>query len=97
MSPRSAMHLAMGEAFPSLIVSAGILTTAGLALAATSSLSGFVAGLGLLLGRGAILSLVLVTCFLPALLIFLDPLVRRTTWRARFFTPTQKAGHHEHA
>lgn len=96
MSPRSAMHLAMGEAFPSLIVSAGILTTAGLALAATSSLSA-VAGLGLLLGRGAILSLVLVTCFLPALLIFLDPFVRRTTWHARFFTPTQKAGHHEHA
>lgn len=86
MSARSAMHLAMAEAFPSLLVSAGILTTAGLALAATSSLSA-VASLGLLLGRGAVLSLVLVTCFLPALLVFCDGFVRRTTWHAGFFVP----------
>lgn len=85
-SARSAAYMALGETFPSLLVSAGILATAGFALAATSSLSA-VASLGLLLGRGAILSLTLVTCFLPALLILLDGAIRRTTWKAGFFVP----------
>ena len=64
-------------------VSAGILATAGFALAFSSTLSA-VASLGLLLARGAILSFALVTCFLPALLVLLDGAIRRTTWRADF-------------
>ena len=39
---------------------------------------------GLLLARGALLSLTLVTCFLPALLVLLDRVIRRTTWHANF-------------
>ncbi len=82
---RSAMRSALGEAFPSILVSALILSTAGFALGMTSSLSA-VQSLGLLLGRGALLSLVMVTCFLPGLLVYLDGIVRRTTWHANFFT-----------
>lgn len=87
--PRRAVYKALGDAFPSLGVSAGILATAGFALSLTSSLSA-VASLGLLLGRGALMSLVLVTCFLPGLLVYLDGLIRRTTWHADFFRTGEK-------
>lgn len=89
--PRRAVRLALGETFPSLLVSAAILATAGFALAATSSMSA-VATLGLLLGRGALLSLALVTCFLPGLLVYLDGFIRRTTYHAQFFLPSDKGG-----
>ena len=80
---RKAAHLALGETFPSLLVSASILATAGFALGFASSISA-VSSLRLLLARGALLSLALVTCFLPALLVLLDRVIRRTTWRANF-------------
>lgn len=80
---RPAVARALGETFRSLVVSAGILATAGFALSVSSSI-GAVSTLGLLLARGAILSVVLVTCFLPGLLIALDGVIRRTTWKAGF-------------
>lgn len=81
--PRQAVHAALGESFRSLVVSAGILAIAGFALAASSSISA-VSSLGFLLGRGALLSLLLVTCLLPALLVLFDGAIRRTTWKADF-------------
>ena len=72
---RKAAHLALGETFPSLLVSAGILATAGFALGFSSSMSA-VSSLGFLLARGALLSLTLVTCFLPALLVLLDRVIQ---------------------
>lgn len=83
---RRAAHLALGETFPSLLVSASILATAGFALGFASSMSA-VSSLGLLLARGALLSLALVTCFLPALLVVLDRIIKRTTWHADFASP----------
>ena len=80
---RKSAHLALGETFPSLLVSASILATAGFALGFASSMSA-VSSLGLLLARGALLSLALVTCFLPALLVLLDGVIRRTTLHADF-------------
>ncbi|MDO4290548.1 MAG: MMPL family transporter [Eggerthellaceae bacterium] len=80
---RAAVTRALGETFRSLLVSAGILATAGFALSVSSSI-GAVSTLGLLLARGAILSVILVTCFLPGLLIALDGVIRRTTWKAGF-------------
>ncbi len=81
---REAVRRSLGETFPSLLVSAGILATAGFALGVTSTLTA-VQVLGLLLGRGALISLVMVTCFLPGLLIYLDGPIRKTTRRAGFF------------
>lgn len=83
-----AMRHALAVAFPSLLVSALILSTAGFALGVTSSLSA-VQSLGILLGRGALISLAMVTCFLPGLLVYLDGFVRRLTWHADFFTRKQ--------
>ncbi len=80
---RAAIHRALGETFPSLLVSAGILATAGFALYASSAIAA-VSSLGMLLARGALISLVLVTCLLPALLVYADGIVRRLTWRPGF-------------
>lgn len=80
---REAVYKALGETVPSLIVSAGILASAGIALGVTSSIS-VVSLLGFLLARGAIISLVMVTCFLPALLVVFDGPIRITTWKSGF-------------
>ena len=80
---REAVGRALGETFRSILVSACILATAGFALTASSTIAA-VSTLGLLLGRGALLSLVLVTCFLPGLLIVFDGVIRRTTYHANF-------------
>ena len=82
--PKEAIRNALGETFVSLIVSAGILASAGFALAAATSMSA-VASLGFLLGRGTLISLVMVTCFLPALLVYCDGFIWRTTHKAGFF------------
>lgn len=86
MPARQAIYKALGETVPSLIVSAGILASAGFALGVTSSIA-VVALLGFLLARGALISLVMVTCFLPALLVYFDGPIRVTTWKAGFFKP----------
>ena len=90
--PRPAMRHALGETFVSLVVSAGILSSAGFALAAATPLSA-VASLGLLLGRGALISLAMVTCFLPALLVYGDGIIRRTTRKAGFSTGSGTGTH----
>lgn len=89
--PKEAVRHALGETFVSLVVSAGILASAGFALSLTTSLSA-VASLGFLLGRGALLSLVMVTCFLPALLVYGDGIIRRTTYKADFYLGEGAAG-----
>lgn len=94
MPARQAAYKALGETVPSLIVSAGILASAGFALGITSSIA-VVRLLGFLLARGALISLVMVTCFLPALLVYLDGPIRLTTWKAGFFRGKDAcAGHH---
>ena len=82
--PREAIRHALGDSFVSLAVSAGILSSAGFALSATTSLSA-VSSLGFLLGRGTLISLFMVTCFLPALLVYGDKLIQRTTRNADFY------------
>ena len=89
--PREAVRHALGETFLSLLVSAGILSSAGFALSVTTSMSA-VSSLGFLLGRGALISLVMVTCFLPALLVYGDGIIRRTTLKAQFYTETGGSG-----
>lgn len=69
---------AMAETFPSILVSAAILSAAGFCLYATSS-NPIVSQLGLLLGRGTLLSFVLVVFFLPAVLRLFDKAILKTT------------------
>lgn len=84
MPQRQAINTSLGATFKSILVSAVTLSTAGFTLFATSS-DPIISDLGLLLGRGTILSLLMVVCFLPAMLTAFDKLIGKTTYRAEFF------------
>ena len=84
MDQKQAIHKAMGETFKSILVSGTVLSVAGFTLYMTST-NPVVSGLGLLLGRGTILSVVMVVCLLPMLLRVFDKAIGATTYKANFF------------
>ncbi len=83
MDSREAVRKSLGENFKSILVSAATLATAGFTLYATST-NPVISGLGLLLGRGTLLSLLMVVCFLPAMLVVFDKVISKTTLKAGF-------------
>src|SRR5699024_2671428 len=68
----------------SIGVSASILSSVGFILSATSS-DPIVSSIGLLLGRGALLAFLAVLFLLPALLVVIDRIIEKTTWKPNFF------------
>lgn len=93
---RAAISEALGQSFRPILISGSILATAGFTLAVTSSTS-MIYEMGLLVGRGALLSMAMVVCFLPAMLVLLDTVIRKTTLKANFFEQKQISleEHHE--
>jgi predicted RND superfamily exporter protein len=89
MPARLAAQTAHSTAFKPIITSAAILSLAGFALYGASTIS-MVKEIGLLLGRGTLISLVIVTCFLPAMLVILDKIVRWTSWKPGFYQAKHK-------
>lgn len=77
---KEAMSETLGNNLISVLISAGILSTAGFALAYTSS-NPVISDLGLLLGRGTLLSLAMVVFVLPALLVLFDGVIQKTTFK----------------
>ncbi len=80
---REAISTALGGSFKSILVSGLTLATAGFTLYFASS-NNVISGLGLLLGRGTLLSVLMVVCFLPAMLTLLDKAIEKTTFKAGF-------------
>jgi len=78
LDKKDAMRLTTEDNLTSVLTSAGILATAGFALAYTSSNS-IISDLGTLLGRGTLLSLAMVSLVLPALLVLFDGIIQKTT------------------
>ena len=81
---KEAMEKTMAEVIPSVLVSAAILAIAGFALAFVTS-NEMVQALGILIGRGALIPLVLVNLCLPAMLFFTDKFLPLTVYKADFF------------
>ena len=81
---REAISVSLGGSFKSILVSALTLSTAGFTLYVTSSNSA-IADIGLLLGRGTLLSFVMVVCFLPTLLVVFDKAIEKATFKTEFF------------
>ena len=81
---KTAIHKALGEAVPSILVSALTLSGAGFALSLSSKIEA-AATIGSLLARGALMSMILVTCLLPALFVLCDRFLRATTRNAGFY------------
>lgn len=84
MPKREAISVSLGGSFKSILVSALTLSTAGFTLFATSSNSA-IADIGLLLGRGTLLSFAMVVCFLPTLLVVFDKAIEKITFKTKFF------------
>jgi predicted RND superfamily exporter protein len=83
-SKREAIKNTLGETFHSILISAVILSSAGFCLGLTSS-NPIVSELGMLLGRGTLLSMAMVVCVLPQLLLLFDPIIKKTTLKANFY------------
>lgn len=83
LSKQEAISVSLGGSFKSILVSALTLSTAGFTLYATSS-NNAIADIGLLLGRGTLLSFAMVACFLPILLVAFDKAIEKTTFKTGF-------------
>ena len=81
---REAIIRTTRQAIPSILPPALILTAVGFVLGLVTSM-GIVADLGILLGRGAALSFVLVSLFLPQLLMIFDKTIEKTTMNRKLF------------
>lgn len=84
MLPGEAIELTINKNLSSIMVSASILISAGIALNLVSS-NAVIAQLGTLLSRGTGFSLLLVVFFLPGMLIAFDKIVEKTTLKTDFF------------
>ncbi|WP_368505268.1 RND family transporter [Alkalihalophilus sp. As8PL] len=84
MPAMQAMKKTIDEKTFSISISASILSSIGFILWITST-NPIVGSIGLLLGRGALLAFVMVLCFLPALLLVLDKVINKTTYKANFY------------
>jgi len=83
MRKKEAILKTLGSNLPAVLTSALILSLSGVVLALTST-NGVVAELGTLLGRGTILSLLMVICVLPSMLLLLDRFIQKTTFAHGF-------------
>ena len=79
---KEAMVEAVRESFPTVMTSGSIMTLAGLLIAYRVS-DVYVGHIGLGVGRGALISVILVLTVLPQLLVLLDSAVEATTIRIR--------------
>lgn len=91
MPVKDAIYEALSIAFRSILVSASILSFAGFTLYLTSS-NNIVVDIGLLIGRGTLISMFLVICFLPAMLLMFDKLIIKTTKGANFYYEKKGVG-----
>ena len=83
MLKKDALDKALGDSFKSILISGFTLSFSGFTLYITSTNSS-ISDIGLLLGRGTILSMFMVLCFLPPMLNVFDKLIAKTTWNSRF-------------
>ena len=88
MTKKEAIHEALGSSFRSILLSAVTLATAGFTLAATSS-NPIISDIGMLLGRGTLLSMLMVVVFLPAMLTIFDVLIGKATYKSNFLKHEQ--------
>ncbi len=97
---KMALEKALAISFPSVLTSAAILSCAGFMVGLTSTVAA-VKQIGLMLGRGALISGVLVVLFLPPLLLLFDHYIQKLSLRMHF-VKEEKGGelpddYHDHA
>ena len=89
MPHKEAIVHAMNTAFPTVFTSGTIMASAGL-LIGNMSAQPVVSIMGLCIGRGTIISMMLVLLVLPSILVLGDSIIERTKFRIKFTTPQHK-------
>ncbi len=79
---KEAIVQALNESFPTIFTSGSIMASAGL-LIGNLSANPVISVMGTCLGRGTIISIVLVLCILPAILVLGDSIIERTSFRLK--------------
>ena len=79
---KAAMRLAVNESFPTVLTSGSIMTMAGFLIAFRVS-DVYVGHIGLTVGRGALISVVLVLTVLPQLIVLADKAIEKTSFRIK--------------
>ena len=80
--PQEAMAQAVNESFPTVMTSGTIMTVAGILIAYRVS-DVYIGHIGLAVGRGALISVILVLSVLPQLIVLLDKVIEKTTFRKK--------------
>ena len=83
--PQEAMAQAVNESFPTVMTSGTIMTVAGILIAYRVS-DVYIGHIGLAVGRGALISVILVLSVLPQLIVLLDKVIEKTTFRKKTTT-----------
>ena len=79
---KTAMSLAVNESFPTILTSGTILTMAGFLISMRVS-DVYIGHIGLAVGRGALISVILVLTVLPQIIVFLDKIINKTKFKIR--------------
>ena len=84
LAPREALTSALKKALPTILTSGVILIVAGYAIGKVCTIY-YISSIGLLVSRGALISVVLMLTFLPSLLLLFDKFIIRRGQEGRFF------------
>lgn len=79
LSPKEAMINAINESFPTVLTSGIIMTAAGFIIAGMTT-DIYIGSIGLALGRGALISIILVLTVLPQIILAGNKFAERTTF-----------------
>ena len=82
MRPREAIVAALNESFPTIFTSGSILASAGILISVLTT-NPVIAAIGTCLGRGTIVSIMLVLFVLPQILILGDTIIERTSFEMK--------------
>ena len=90
MSKKEAIIETMNFAFPTIITSGSMLALAGILIGQLSS-DGAICGIGQCLGRGTIISIIIVMFILPQILLIGEKIIDKTSFTVSMPVKTQKA------
>ena len=82
MRPKEAIVAALNESFPTIFTSGSILASAGILISVLTT-NPVIAAIGTCLGRGTIISMLLVLFVLPQILILGDTIIERTSFEMK--------------
>ena len=91
MEPKEAITDALNKAFPTIVTSGTMMAAAGVVIALVAS-NETISAIGVYLGKGTLISIFLVTCVLPQILLLGDGVISKTSFTTQIGTMFTHAG-----